>query len=107
MTIGKSIRVSRKNKELDGIKVYSADYFEMTYEKFGEPLSIVFMAPDEKKAKIKGKSVLHTHNGDKIIKIRKLNAKNLGPDISWNRDGTKHSRFQTRNRKLQVRVKKD
>jgi hypothetical protein len=106
MRLGKTLRDNRrKSLEDKGILIHSADYFEMIYTKYDNVLTIVFMAPDEKKAKVKAKSVLHTHNGSKIISIRRLDPKRLGPDITWNRSGEKHARFQKGFRKLRVRVK--
>jgi hypothetical protein len=97
MKFGRQIR---ENKELrEGIRVYTSEYFEMTYLKFGISLNMVFMAPDMQKARIKAKSVLRNHNGSKVLKIRKLDSKRLGPDITWNRSGSPHSRYQSKRRK--------
>lgn len=92
--------------ESDGIIEHTAGYFEMEYLKFGSKLFMCFLAPDLEKARIKAKSVLRTHNGEKVLNIRKLDAKNLGKSLTWNRDGTAYSRYQSKRNNVVV-YKKD
>lgn len=99
MQLGKAIRDNKRARESEGIKEFTADYFELTYKKYNDVLTMVFMAPDLKKARIKAKSVLRNHNGSKILDIRKLDSKRLGPDITWNRRGSPYSRYQSKRRK--------
>lgn len=103
MTILSRLREKYRSK---GIIEHSAEYFEMEYLKFGGKLFVCFMAPNKEAAKIKSKSVLRTINGDKVLNIRKLDAKRLGQTLTWNRDGSAYSKYQSKRENIKVYRKK-
>ena len=96
MKLGKILRDNRRDKD---IQVFTAEYFELTFQRYEETLTLVFMAPTIEKARIKAKSILHTNNGSKIVNIRKLDSKKLGPDITWRRSGSPYTRYTNKRKK--------
>lgn len=75
---------SRVREKRKGVKLNSAYYFEMKFEKAGKNYYICFMAKDQSHAKVKSGFILKERNGSKILSIKRLDQSNLAASLNWN-----------------------